>query len=244
MERGATVRTEERDPRPPGSPPAIWAAFVAQSAWKSWTIAGLLGLVGLQGIALIRMASRPPEYVLVDANGSTTPIRRSVATDALLRFLAERTRPPELAIVRFTRDFINLALALNSSTIAANWPAALSMMTPELRERVSAEAASQRLVETFTVAQRKTELTFDEIVLESRTPSLLAVRASLSRRVSSLVEGVGGVAVDRVQVELVERIVAPSMERPDGLEVEEWRLVPLPVTGSPSGNPKEASRAN
>src|SRR5512138_660532 len=188
MMRGATVRTST-DPRPPGSPPAVWSAFVAQNAWKSWTIVGLLALVALQAITIVRLVSRPPEFVVVDANGRTTPVRRSVATDALLQFLADRTRPPEVAIVRFTRDFLHLALGLNSSTVEANWPAALAMMAPELRERVAAESAAKRLVETYRLVQRKTELSFEEIVLEDRTPTHLAVRAVLTRRSLPLIDG-------------------------------------------------------
>ena len=246
MERRATVRTNS-DPRPPGSPPAVWAAFVAQNAWKSWTIVGLLGIVGLQGIAIARLATRPPEFVVVDANGRTTPVRRSVATDALLQFLADRTRPPEVTIVRFTRDFLHLALGLNSSTVEANWPAALAMMAPELRDRVAAESAAKRLVETYRLVQRRTELSFEEFVLEDRTPTHLAVRAVLTRRSLPLVEGAGPSSTDRVQVELVERIVPPSMECPDGLAVQEWRLTPLPAVSEPSPAPsgpnQEVTRA-
>jgi hypothetical protein len=202
---------------------------VAQASWKSWTIVGLLGLAALIAIAAIRLATRPPEVVLVDGAENATPVRRSVATDALLRFIAERTRPAEMTIVRFTRDFLHLALAVNSSTVEANWPAALSMMAPELRARVEAEASTEKLVETWRLAQRKTELVFEEIVLEDRTPTLLAVRATLSRRTASLLEGAGPASADRVQVDLVERIVPPSMDRPDGLEVTEWRLIPIPL---------------
>ena len=229
------ARTERKgDPRPPGSPPAIWAAFASQSAWKSWAVSGLLGIVALQSLAMIRLATRPPEVVLVDADGRATPVRRSVATDALLKFLAERSRPPEMAIVRFVRDFLHLALAVNSSTIEANWPAALAMMTPELRARAGSEAASQRLVESLRLAQRRTELRFEQIVLEDRTPTLLSVRVTLTRRTGPLVDGAGPTSTDRVQVELVARVVGPSMERPEGLEVAEWRLIPLPVTDSSS----------
>lgn len=235
MEGRATARSPlAGDRRPPGSPPAVWAAFAAQAAWRNWTIVGLLGVIGLLCIAVIRLASRPPEVVLVDAAGNTTPIRRSVATDALLTFLAERTRPAEVTITRFTRDFLHLALAVNSSTVEANWPAALAMMSPQLRERVGKEAAQRRLVETSRLAQRKTDLTFDELVLEDRTPTLLSVRATLTRRTTPLVDGVGPAVTDRVHVELVERIVPVTLDRPDGLEVAEWRLTPLPVTDSSS----------
>jgi hypothetical protein len=247
MERKAVVRTARSgELRTPGSPPAIWAAFEAQAAWKSWAIAGLLGVVGLLGFAVVRLASRPPEYVLVDAAGNATPIRRSVATDALLAFLADRSRPPEAVIVRFTRDFLRLSLGVNSSTIEWAWPAALSMMSEDLRRRVGAEAADKRLVETYRLAERATELAFEEIVLEDRTPSMLAVRAVVARRIRPLVDGAGPSTSDRLQVELVQRTVPVTMERPDGLEVAEWRLTTLPPGAStPPGSEgaKESSRA-
>ena len=242
MERRAVLRTERKVASgPPGSPPAIWAAFVAQGRWKSWTIVGLLGLLGLQSLALIRLVARPPEVVLLDAGGEATPVRRSVATDALLAFLAERSRPPDVAVVRFTRDFLQRALAVNSSTIEAAWPAALTMMAPDLRTRVEAEATRSRLVETWRLAQRRTDLAFDEIVLEERTPSLLSVKATLTRRVGPLLEGAGPSSTDRVQVELVARTVTPTLDRPDGLEVAEWRLTPIPVT-HPSSRPEPSAK--
>jgi hypothetical protein len=246
MERQAVLRTSSRDARPPGSPPAVWAAFVAQGAWKSWTLVALIGILALQSIAIVRLATRPPEFVMVDANGRTTPVRRSVATDALLKFLADRTRPPDVTIVRFTRDFLHLALGLNSSTIEVNWPAALAMMAPELRERMAAESGAKRLVETYRLAQRKTELSFDEIVVEGRTATQLAIRATLTRKSLPLIEGAGPTTTDRVQVELVERIVPPTMECPDGLEIQEWRLTPWSVSENAStlsGNDPEATRA-
>ncbi len=239
------VKTSMQDPRPPGSPPAVWAAFVAQNAWKSWLIVGLLTVIVLQCIALARLASRPPEFVMVDANGRSTPVRRSVATDALLRFLADRTRPPDVAVVRFTRDFLHLALGLNSSTIAANWPAALAMMAPELRERIAKESAAKRLVETYRLAQRGTELSFDEIVVEDQTPTHVVVRATLTRRSFPLIEGGGAPETDRVRVELLERVVPATMDCPDGLEVQEWRLVPFALSENgeaQTGEEREASR--
>jgi hypothetical protein len=246
MEERAVLRTSRADPRPPGSPPAVWAAFLAENAWKSWTIVALLAVVVLQCIAMVRLASRPPEFVMVDANGRTTPVRRTVATDALLRFLADRTRPPEVTLVRFTRDFLHLALGLNSSTIEANWPAALAMMSPELRDRIAKESAAKRLVETYRLTQRRTELAFDEIAVEDQSPTHVAVRAILTRKSLPLIEGGGPTEIDRVQVELVERIVAPTMECPDGLEVEEWRLVPFALSETSTarmGKEREAPRA-
>ena len=230
MEARAVVKTDRKVASvPPRSPPAVWAAFVAQGRWKSWMLVALVGLVALQSLAVIRLATRPPEVVLLDTAGEATPVRRTVATDALLKFLADRTHPPDVAVVRFTRDFLRLVLGLNSSTIDANWPAALGMMAPELRARVEAEAARTRLVETWRLAQRRTDLSFDEVVLEDRTPGVLTIRATLTRRTGPLVEGSGSSNTDRVRVELVARNVTPSLDRPDGLEVAEWRLSPIPV---------------
>ncbi len=168
-------------------------------------------------------------------------MRRSVATDALLAFLAERSRPAEVAVVRFTRDFIGHAIGVNSSTIDAAWPQALAMMAPDLRSRLEAEAARTRLVETWRLAQRKTELSFEEIIVEDRTPELLSIRARLQRRTGPLIAGTGPTSTDRVQVDLVARVVAPTLTRPDGLEVAEWRVVPLPVTHS-SSKPGDADK--
>ncbi|HTP52978.1 MAG TPA: hypothetical protein VMK42_19975 [Anaeromyxobacteraceae bacterium] len=231
---GARLATEWGDPRPQGAPPAIWAAFAIQGAWKSWTIAGLLGTVALLAVAVARLATRPPEVVLIDANGIATPIRRSIASDALLKFIGEHARPAEPTVVRFTRDFLHLALAMNSSTVAANWPAALALMTPELRARVESEASTRRLVETWLGAQRKTDLSFEQVAVEDRMPGELAVRAVLGRRTGSLYDG-SAASTDRVEVELVERIVPPTLERPDGLEVADWRLSTLP---RPSPQPR------
>ena len=247
MEARALVKTDRRKTSlPPGSPPAVWAAFVAQGRWKSWTLVGLLGLLALQSLAVIRLATRPPEVVLVDTAGAATPVRRTVATDALLKFLADKTRPPDVAVVRFTRDFLRLVLGLNSSTIDASWPAALAMMAPELRARVEAEAARTRLVETWRAAQRRIDLSFDEVVLEDRAPGALTIRATLTRRTVPIMEGSGASSTDRVRVELVARSVTPTLDRPDGLEVAEWRLSPIPVRENefkPDTHGKEVTNA-
>jgi hypothetical protein len=230
MDARALVKTDRKKvPLPPGSPPAVWAAFIEQGRWKSWTLVALLGLLALQSLAVVRLATRPPEVVLLDAAGDATPVRRTVGTDALLKFLADRTRPPDVAVVRFTRDFLRHVLGLNSSTIDASWPAALALMAPELRARVEAEATKTRLVETWRLAQRRVDLSFDEIVLEDRNPGALTIRATLTRRTMPLVEGSGPNSTDRVTVELVARTVTPTLDRPDGLEVAEWRLSPIPV---------------
>lgn len=205
----------------------MWAAFAAQSAWKSWVIAGLLAVVALLAFALARLAGRPPEVVLLGADGNATPVRRSLATEALLQFIGEHTRPAEVAVVRFTKQFLSLALSLNSSTVDSNWPEALARMAPELRRRVEAEALSRRLLETWRLAQRKTDILYEEVAVEDRGPGEVTVRATLTRRSGPLLGGAGKATSDRVEVELILRAFGPTLARPDGLEVVDWRLRPL-----------------
>ncbi len=211
------------------SPPAIWRAFARQGAWKTWVIVALLGLNCLSLIANIQLAARPPAFVLVDAEtGDATLVKRSVSTSALLAFIADATRPPEATILRFTQKFLHLMLSVNSSTIDTSWPAALDMMAPSLRRKLEAEAVQQKLIETYKNAQRKTDIAFEDVRLVDREKGLLAVRAIMKRRVAPLLETGGGPAAeDRIQVELVEEIVAPTYEHPEGLRVREWRLAKL-----------------
>ena len=230
MRRLAFIRQSSDGGVPVSPAPAIWRAFQAQGAWKNWVIVALLGLLTLQTIAIGRLANRPPEFVLVDADGKTTYVKRAVAGEALLQFLAEKTKPPELAIVRFTRDFLRLALAVHSSTIEANWPTALALMSPELRGHVEREAAAAKLVETYKTSQQKTELAFEDVTLVSRTPSLLHVRTVLKRTRRSLLDAAAPPVTDRVAVDLAELIVTPRLERPDGLEVAEWHVEKLAGT--------------
>lgn len=234
---GATLRTELPDPRPPGAPPAVWHAFARQAAWKSWAVIGLLCALLLSLVANVRLATRPPEFVVVDgATGESTLIRRGIATDALLKFLADRTRPPKVAVVRFTRDFVQLAFGVNSSTIDANWPQALSMMTDEMRERVTKQTAEAKLLDTYRAAQVRSDLAFEDIVLVEETPSLLHVKATLRRRKGPLV-GTGPVTSDRLLVDLVQATVPVSAEHPDGLAIAEWQIQELPVVDAGKESP-------
>jgi hypothetical protein len=210
----------------PGSPSWIVRSFEKMSAFKSWVLVASLGLNFLLVIEGIRLAGRPPEFVLVDADtGDATMVKRSVATTALLAFIAEKTRPPEAAVLHFTQKFLHLMLAVNSSTIDTAWPAALDMTAPSLRKKLEAEASQQKLVETYKIAQRKTDIVFEDVRLVDRERGLLAIRATMRRRVAPLLETGNGPSVeDRIQVDLVEEIVAPTFEHPEGLRVREWRL--------------------
>src|SRR5436309_14531575 len=110
------------DALPPGSPPAIWTAFARQAAWRGRVIAALLALNGLTIVAAVRVARKDPDVVLIAPDGKSSYVPRAVANDALLRFLAEqKQQPSHVTIVHFTREFLQLALAINSSTIEAAW---------------------------------------------------------------------------------------------------------------------------
>ena len=234
------LRTEMPDPRPPGAPGAVWDAFARQAAWKSWALVLLFGLLLLSLLANVRLAARPPEFVVVEnPGGKSTYVRRGVATDALLKFLADKTKPPEIAVVRFTRDFIQLAFGINSSTIDANWPQALSMMTGPMRERVSKQTEAAKLLETYRAAQVRSDLAIEDILLVEETPTLLHVKSTLSRRKGPLL-GAGHFTTDRLAIDLVEAVVPVSLEHPDGLAVAEWQIQELPVE-APIAPKKEAA---
>jgi len=222
-------------PLPPGSPPAVWTAFARQAAWKDWVIAALLCLNALTIVAGVRVARREPDVVLVAANGKSTYLPREIASDALVRFLAEqRQLPSDTTVVHFTREFLQLALALNSSTVDGAWADALALMSPILRERVAADAAAKNLLDAYRAAKVRTRLVIEAIDLVQRTSSLLHVRATVTRRMASLlVAAEASTTDDRLTVELVQRIVPRTSSRPDGLEVAEMRI-------SSSGGPAHA----
>jgi hypothetical protein len=213
---------------PPGSPPAIWAAFARQGAWKDWVIVALLCLNALTIVAGARLARREPDVVLVAADGKSTYLPRELAGDALARFLAEqRQLPSDVTVIHFTREFLQLVLALNSSTVDGAWTDALALMAPSLRERVAADAAGKKLLDSYRAAKVRTSLSIEAVELVERTSSLLHVRATVRRKVGSLLVGSDGPTTDdRLVVELVERIVPRTSSRPDGLEVAEMRIGP------------------
>ena len=236
------LRTEASDPRPPGAPGAVWDAFSRQAAWKSWALILLFGLLLLSLLLNLRLATRPPEFVVVEnPGGKATYVRRAVATDALLKFLADKTKLPEVAVVRFTRDFVQLAFGINSSTIDANWPQALSMMTDPMRERVNKQTEAAKLLDTYRAAQVRSDLAIEDILLVEQTPTLLHVKTTLSRRKGPLLGG-GPVTIDRLAVDLVEAIVPVTPDHPDGLAVAEWQIQELPAE-APATAQKEGHHA-
>ena len=218
---------------PPGSPPAIWSAFARQAAWREWVIAALLALNAVTIVAAVRVARKDPDVVLVAPDGKSTFVPRTIANDALLRFLAEqRQQPSDVTVVHFTREFLQLALAINSSTIDGAWHDALALMGSQLRERFSEAAAGQKLLETYKLAKVRTSLSVESIDLVDRNSVLLQVRAVVTRKKGSLLSETGPGDEDHLSVELVERVVPRSSARPDGLEIVELRITPLQTASS------------
>src|SRR5207302_15042 len=94
---------------------AIWTAFARQAAWREWVIVSLLALNALTIVAAIRAARRDPDVVVVASDGKSSYLPRSIANEALLRFLAEqKQQPSDVTVVHFTREFLHVMLAINS----------------------------------------------------------------------------------------------------------------------------------
>lgn len=214
---------------PPRTPPAIWARFAQQAAWKDWVIIALLALNGLLIIAGSRLAHREPDLVVIGADGKSTYLQRSLASKALLDFIADqRLQPSDVTVVRFTRDFVRLALSANSSTVDATWSESLSMMSPPLRQRLAAESERQKLLETYKQLRVRTVVEVLDVELVERTKELLHVRASVRRGKAPLLDETAGSVQERLAVELALRVLPRSLAHPDGLEVVQWKVAVLP----------------
>jgi hypothetical protein len=221
-------------------PPAIWTAFARQGAWKSWVLLLQLVLLLLLTVSVLGLASREPDVVLVTPDGKSTYTNRSIAGDALVRFLAEqRHRPSDITIGHFSRDFLESFLAVNSSTIEHAWQRSLDMMGPGLRERITREAAQQKLVESLRAAQVQTSLSVENLELVEQLPQAVHVRATLVRNKQPL--GGGPAATDRLEVDLIADIVARTPAHPDGLRVAEYRHKVLEAV--PPSTPEVPSHA-
>jgi hypothetical protein len=216
--------------RPAGAPPAILAAYLRQGRWKTWALAAQFAVNLFLIVCVYAAVKKEPDVVLVSPDGASSYLNRPLAGDALLRFLAEqRQLPSETTIVHFSKTFLDLVLAVNSSTVEATWPQGLALMSPELRERVGKQAAAEKLIEGYQLALTKTSLAYPQLTLLEHTDSLVHLRALVDRTRSSLLgPDRGGSRLDRVAVDLVERIVPRTPTHPDGLLVSDWRIEVLP----------------
>lgn len=219
-------------------PPAVWTAFASQGRWKNWVMLGQLLLLALMGQVCFRLARTEPDIVVVDSVGEGHYVERSVATAPLLDWLKEqRGAASDLTVEAFARRFLTATAAPNSTMLDAQWAEALSMMAVPLAERVDAEARSQKLLETYRLAQVRTHLDIQALDVMERHGAQLHVRAHISRRRESLLSATAAATSDSQQVDLVLALVPRSRVRPDGLMVVEWRTTPLSDTPSAPPTP-------
>jgi len=221
----------------------VWAAFAGQAQWKSWVLLGQFIVIGLLALCCIRIARTDPDVVVIDASGKSHYVPHSVASDALLRFLAEqKSKPSDATVLNFTTRFLKLFLAPNSSTVRSAVPEALGMMDAPLKARTDAELKRERTVEQVEALQVRTELSVTALDEVERTEELIHLKARLTRSTSSLVDG-SNPKVDALEVDLVERVVPRSPARPDGLEIAEVRVGPMRGGGAQGAGGSPASTA-
>lgn len=220
----------------PASPPAIWTAFAAQGRWKNWVMVGQLLLLALMTRVCLHLARVEPDVVVVDDTGASHFVQRGAATEGLLRYLdTERKRPTDLTLLAYTERFIKLTAGVNSATIEESWSEALSMMTRPLAEKLDAEAKAQRLLETYRLAQVRTQVRFDDVQLVERKGDKAHVRATITRQRSPLFGPSENSRPPETQlIDLVLAEAPRSRRRPDGLEVLDWHTAPL-TAGSDAG---------
>jgi len=212
------------DARSSLGPPAIWVAFARQGAWKSWVLILQFFVIALLILANLRLSQKPADIVVVAPDGKSTYLTPTIAGGPLLRFLADQKQEPsDLTVLHFTRDFLDVALAVNSSTIETAWPKALAMMSAPLRARVARESAEQKLIETYKLARVRTELLIQDVSVLERVDSLVHLKAIVSRVKSEILDGTE-VSRDRLEVDIVERIVPRSIDKPDGLELCDFNV--------------------
>ena len=229
LDRGARTVTSPSSPPPrpwlPNvagthrSPPAIWAAMVQQGRWKSWALVLAFGLCALEALVALRLASRPPDVVLIAPDGQSTYVNPSVAGQALLRFLREqRQLPSDVTVLHFTREFARRFFALDAGTAETSFQEALAMMAPGLRGPIAQEGAETKLLEGIRASRTRVALTFEAVDLLEQTEGAVRVRLVLGRRTESLDVG-KRLSEDRLEVDLLEWIVPRTPAHPDGLVV-------------------------
>ena len=217
-------------------PPAIWTAFARQGAWKSWVLIFQFFVIALLILANVRLSQKPPDIVVVAPDGKSSYLTPSIAGDALLRFLADQKQEPsDLTVLHFTHDFLDLALAVNSSTIETVWPKALALMSAPFRARVARESAEQKLIETYKLARVRTELVIEDIAVVERVDSLVHLKAKVSRLKSEILDGTRA-SRDRLEVDIIERVVPRSIDKPDGLELSDFSVKTVENDSSVKGD--------
>lgn len=210
-------------------PPAIWTAFVAQARWKNWVLLGQLAVNLVLGVVAVGVAIKEPDIVVVEQTGESTYLPAGFATAALHDWLRQqRNRPADVTVVAFTKRFVTLTAAVNSTTVDEAWMEALQMMAAPLATKVAEEATAAKLLETYRLAQVRTTLAFQDVQLVDRRGDKAQVRATVLRHRERLFGGGDG-SDDSLQVDLVLVEVPRTSRHPDGLEILDWRSGPVPV---------------
>jgi hypothetical protein len=206
----------------PSSPPAVWAAMVRQAQWKSWALVLAFALCALEGLVVLKLARKEPDIVLVAPDGRSTYVNRSVAGDALVRFLEEqRQLPSDVTVFHFTRDFLQHFFATDSVSYESSFHEALGMLSAGFRERVAREASTTRLLESVRASHTRALVQLSSLDFVERTREALHLRAVLRRRTEGLADG-ALVSVDQVSVELYESVVPRTAAHPDGLLIGQF----------------------
>jgi hypothetical protein len=219
--------------------PAVWTAFANASRWKSWALLCQFVLNLLLILVALRVAKTDPDVVVIAEDGKSTYVPRAIAGSALVRFLeSEKQKPSDVTVLHFTAEFLDAFFAVNSSTLDAAFPKALGMMDARLKGAVAREYADGKVLETYRLAQVRSQLAIGELLVLQKTDSLIHLSAKLERKRSSLVDG-SRPSVDALEVELVERVVPRTAERPDGLEIAELSVRRLGP--APSGKPNDSA---
>jgi hypothetical protein len=221
----ATVARTSHEFRPL-SPPAIWTAFAQQGRWKNWVMLAQLIVIALLVMTCLAIAKTDPDVVVVDAGGDSHYVRREVSNAALLNFLAEQKgQPSDVTVLAFTRRFVQLFFAPNSSTVRETSREALGLMDAKLKASSEGELQRGETVEKLEALKVRSELVFDAVDQVERTPSLIHLKVRLVRTMSSLLDGADPKR-DSLAVDLVLRVVPRTPARPDGLELAEMIVSP------------------
>jgi hypothetical protein len=225
-------------------PPTVWAALARAGQWKSWALLLLLALCLGQSLVMLRLVRREPDIVLIAPDGQSTYVPRSVAGQALVRFLEEqRQRPGDVTVVHFTRDFLQHFFAVHPSAYEASFAEALGSMAAPLRERLAREAQQTKLLERVRVSGTRATVELEALDIVERTEGAVRLEAVLVRRTVRVPDD-APVAVERLRVGLVESIVPRTAAHPDGLLVAHLTTAVEPAEESEGrGQPEAASHA-
>lgn len=210
-------------------PPAVWTAFAQQARWKNWVLAGQLFVITCLVVVCLALAQRPPDIIVVAEDGQGTYVSAETSSRALQSFLREqRGKASDITIRAFTQRFVRLTAGVNSTTVDESWAEAMSLMVAPLAAKMEQEAAAQKLLETYRLAQVRTVLDFEALDVVERRREKTHVRARVRRHKEKLVGGGG--SDDSLQVDLVLLDVPRSRAHPDGLEILDWRSGPFEPT--------------